>query len=54
MDILGFEHKTQLKDGLTRMWEWAQKQPQRERFAWEKYEIEKGIYSFWKDVKGSK
>lgn len=48
IDILGFEHKTDLKEGLTKMWEWAQQQPKRERFVWEQYELEKGIYSFWK------
>jgi len=48
IDILGFEHKTDLREGLTKMWEWAQHQPKRERFVWENYEIEKGIYSFWK------
>ena len=48
IDILGFEYKTSLKEGLTKMWDWAQKQPMRERFIWENYEIEKGIYSFWK------
>jgi len=48
IDILGFEHKTNLKEGLTKMWEWAQQQPKRERFVWENYELEKGIYSFWK------
>jgi len=30
------------------MWDWAQKQPQRERFMWSEYELDKGIYSFWK------
>jgi UDP-glucose 4-epimerase len=48
IDILGFEHKTDLREGLTKMWEWAQLQPKRERFIWENYELEKGIYSFWK------
>lgn len=48
IDILGFEYKTSLKEGLTQMWEWAQQQPMRERFVWDKYELEKGIYSFWK------
>lgn len=48
IDILGFEHKTDLKEGLIKMWEWAQLQPKRERFIWEDYELEKGIYSFWK------
>ena len=49
IDILGFEHKTNLKEGLEKMWEWAQKQPKRERFVWDNYEIEKGIYTFWKN-----
>ena len=48
VDILGFEHKTDLKQGLKLMWEWAQKQPHKERFVWDQYELEKGIYSFWK------
>lgn len=48
IDILGFEHKTDLKEGLTMMWQWAQKQPKRERFVWPSYELDNGIYSFWK------
>ena len=48
VDILGFKHKTDLKEGLTEMWKWAQQQPMRERFVWPSYELEKGIYSFWK------
>ena len=48
VDILGFKHETTLKEGLTKMWEWAQKQPMRDRFIWSDYELDKGIYSFWK------
>jgi UDP-glucose 4-epimerase len=48
VDILGFEHKTSLKEGLTNMWEWAQQQPKRDRFVWPTYELDKGIYSFWR------
>ena len=48
VDILGFEHKTDLEAGLTEMWKWAKQQPMRERFVWPSYELEKGIYSFWK------
>jgi len=48
IDILGYEYKTDLKKGLTEMWEWAQQQPMRERFIWPSYELDKGIYSFWK------
>jgi hypothetical protein len=31
------------------MWEWAQKQPNRERFTWPNYELNKGIYEYWKN-----
>ena len=49
IDLLGFEHKTDLVEGLTQMWEWAKEQPMRERFVWPEYELDKGIYSFWKN-----
>jgi UDP-glucose 4-epimerase len=48
VDYLGFEHKTNLHDGLSQMWEWAKEQPNRDRFVWSNYELDKGIYSFWK------
>ena len=51
IDLLGFEHKTSMKDGLTQMWEWVKKQPMRERFVWSEYELDKGIYSYWKNKK---
>lgn len=49
IDLLDFEHKTDLKEGLTKMWEWVQTQPIRERFVWPFYELDRGIYSFWKN-----
>jgi UDP-glucose 4-epimerase len=48
VDVLGFNHTTDLKEGLTDMWQWAKKQPTKERFVWDKYELDKGIYSYWK------
>ena len=48
IDILGFEHKTQFENGLNDMWKWAKEQPKRERFVWLEYELDNGIYSFWK------
>ena len=48
VDILGFEHKTNLAEGLWDMWVWASHQPKRERFVWPSYELDNGIYSFWK------
>ena len=51
MELLDYRDKTHLKDGLKIMWEWAKKQPNRDRFVWNEYELEKGIYSFWKNKK---
>ena len=51
IDLIDFEFKTDLKEGLTKMWAWAQTQPIRERFVWSEYELDKGIYSFWKTKK---
>ena len=48
VDLLDFQHKIDLEEGLTKMWKWALTQPNRERFVWSKYELEKGIYEFWK------
>jgi len=48
IDILGYKSTTTLKEGLTKMWDWAKNQPDRGQFKWGKYEVEKGIYSFWK------
>lgn len=48
VELLGFEHNIDLEEGLTRMWEWAKNQPNRDRFVWPEYELEKGIYEFWK------
>jgi len=46
--ILKFKHKTNLEEGLKEMWNWALNQPNRERFIWPSYELDKGIYSYWK------
>ena len=51
-EILGYEFKTDLHEGLTKMWEWAQQQPLRKRFFWEEYELDKGLYSYWKNEPG--
>ena len=47
VDLLGFEHITPLGHGLTDMWKWVQAQPIRERFIWNEYELDKGIYPYW-------
>lgn len=46
--VLEFKQVTSLREGLTKMWDWAKIQPMRERKIWETYELDKGIYNFWK------
>jgi len=46
--LLDYKEDIDLKEGLTNMWKWAQKQPKRKRFFWNEYELDKGIYSYWK------
>jgi len=48
VELLGYEDSYSLHDGLKEMWDWAQKQPQKNQRFWETYEIEKGIYEYWK------
>ena len=49
IDLLDFEHAVDLEEGLQKMWTWACSQPVRQRFVWPSYELEKGIYKFWKE-----
>jgi UDP-glucose 4-epimerase len=48
IDLLDFKSTTTLKEGLDQMWDWANHQPMQDRFVWEKYELDKGMYSYWK------
>lgn len=48
VQLLNFEHKTDLYDGVKNMYEWAKTLPLQDRFIWKKYELEKGMYDFWK------
>jgi UDP-glucose 4-epimerase len=48
VDLLDYADNTSLENGLKQMWEWAKEQPMREQFIWNEYELDKGIYSFWK------
>lgn len=48
VEILKFRYKTSLKEGLSKMWEWAKCQPQREQYIWKNYEVDKNIYAYWK------
>jgi len=48
IELLDYSDKTDLETGLAIMWKWAQSQPRRKRFLWSGYELDKGIYDFWK------
>ena len=47
VEILGYADHTTLDEGLKFMWDWAKQQPNRERFRWDEYELEEGLYGFW-------
>lgn len=48
IDILDYKENVSLEDGLTKMWEWVNTCPKRNKIYWDKYEIDKDIYSYWK------
>ena len=48
VEMIGFKHTVELDDGLGRMWEWACRQPKRHRKSWESYEIDRGLYGYWR------
>ncbi len=48
IDLLNYKDITNLETGLNKMWEWAKVQPNRPQYKWGNYEINKGIYSYWK------
>ena len=49
VQLLDYKDITSLEAGLSDMWQWAKQQPNREQKSWETYELEKGIYGFWKN-----
>jgi UDP-glucose 4-epimerase len=48
VELLNYKDTHTLEEGLIKMWEWAKLQPTRSQYKWGEYEINKGIYSFWK------
>jgi len=48
IDVLGYKEATDMRSGLETMWKWAKEQPDRSRKMWDRYELEVGLYSFWK------
>ena len=48
IEILDYKEIYSLEYGLTEMWKWTQKQPNRQQYVWPFYELDKNIYSYWK------
>lgn len=48
VELLNYKDTYTLESGLFKMWEWSKSQPLRTQYKWDEYEINKGIYSFWK------
>lgn len=48
IELLNYQETTDLQKGLRSMWEWAKAQPIRPRMEWDSYELDKGLYGFWK------
>ena len=48
IDLLGYNDKTPLIDGLSTMWDWVKTQPNRVSKGFDHYELDKGLYSFWR------
>lgn len=48
IDLLGYNDKTPLIDGLSTMWDWVKTQPNRVSKGFGHYELDKGLYSFWR------
>ena len=49
--LLDYKDQTSLATGLTDMWQWAKQQPLRTQKTWDHYEVDKGLYAFWKNKK---
>lgn len=48
IDILGYQDTVGLEEGLKRMWAWVNEQTPRKQILWQNYELDTGLYSFWK------
>jgi len=48
VNLLNYKMITNLEEGLTIMWKWVKTQPKKNRNKWNKYELDIGMYSYWK------
>lgn len=48
IDLLDYKEMFDVEYGLRAMYEWAKTQPDRGQYKWPEYEVNKGLYSYWK------
>jgi UDP-glucose 4-epimerase len=48
VELLKYEDETSLAQGLEDMWEWALQQDKRKRKEWKTFEVESGLYDYWR------
>lgn len=48
IELLDYNETVSLEQGLQRMWEWAKSQPTRPVKIWDQYEVNRGLYSYWR------
>jgi len=48
IDLLDYDEKVNLEEGLKKMWDWASSLKIIERKYFKEYELDKGMYSYWK------
>lgn len=48
VELLDYNEKISVYEGLKIMWEWLKEQPQRESKYFTSYELDKNMYSYWK------
>lgn len=48
IELLGYKDNTTLEQGLFDMWNWCKDIPDRKSFVFDKYELDKQLYSYWK------
>ena len=49
IELLDYKEHVNLYNGISDMWKWAIMQPKRKLQTWDSYELEKGLYSYWKN-----
>jgi UDP-glucose 4-epimerase len=48
IELLGYKDTVDLETGLKYMWQWAKTQPDHKRKKWDEYEVNTGLYQYWR------